>query len=146
MRITRRTTLSGITEIFSLPVRVYYEDTDAGGIVYHASYLRFAERSRTEWLRQHGLDQSHLWEAYDTGFVVASCQIDYHAPGRLDDALHVTCVVSSRGRSSFVMHQQVLKREVALATLRVTLVCVNRELRPCRIPEALEALILNPVR
>ncbi len=81
---------------FSLSVRVYYEDTDAGGVVYYANYLKFCERTRTEWLRALGVAQHALLDEQGVGFVVRSVQADYLAPARLDDALEVSARIASR--------------------------------------------------
>ena len=120
----------------SLPIRIYYEDTDAGGVVYYANYLKFAERARTEWLRSLGIDQSQLRRERGVFFVVRHCEIDYHAPARLDDALIVETHLQQCGNASIAMAQNVRKDggSAPLADISVTLVCVNEQMRPTRIP------------
>jgi acyl-CoA thioester hydrolase len=116
-------------------VRVYYEDTDSGGVVYYANYLKFAERARTEWLRSLGFEQQALWQEREVGFVVKQCQIDYHRPAYLDDLLSLSIALTAQARSTLTMRQEVYRGVQAIATLEITLVCVNRALRPTRIPE-----------
>ena len=91
---------------FSWPVRVYWEDTDAGGIVFYANYLKFFERARTEWLRSLGLEQRHLKDTTGGMFVVSDTQVRYHRPARLDDELIVTARPTEVGRASLTIHQQ----------------------------------------
>jgi acyl-CoA thioester hydrolase len=117
--------------------RVYYEDTDAGGVVYYANYLKFAERARTEWLRSSGFEQRALWQMHKVGFVVKSCTIDYHAPAFLDDVLQVSATVTTSGRSSLTMQQQVKRADTVLASITVVLVCVNSSFKPVRLPDAM---------
>ena len=114
---------------FSLPVRVYYEDTDAGGVVYHANYLRFMERARTEWLRALGFEQDLLAQELGIVFVVASLDIQYRKPARFNDALSVTSSISTVGRVSILFKQEIWReglnnsREL-LTTASVKVVCV----------------------
>jgi acyl-CoA thioester hydrolase len=91
---------------FTWPVRVYYEDTDAGGVVFYANYLKFFERARTEWLRAAGINQQSLSESHRVMFVVKNTAVDYHAPARLDDELKLTVVVERLGRASVQFMQQ----------------------------------------
>jgi acyl-CoA thioester hydrolase len=91
---------------FSWPVRVYWEDTDAGGIVFYANYLKFFERARTEWLRSLGLEQRHLKDTTGGMFVVSDTQVRYHRPAKLDDELIVTARPTEVGRASLTIHQQ----------------------------------------
>jgi acyl-CoA thioester hydrolase len=93
-------------ERFTWPVRVYWEDTDAGGIVFYANYLKFFERARTEWLRSHGLEQRALQEKAGGMFVVSDAQIRYHRPARLDDELLVSAWPTEAGRASMTIQQQ----------------------------------------
>lgn len=90
---------------FTWPVRVYWEDTDAGGIVFYANYLRFFERARTEWLRARGIGQQHLRETEGGLFVVSATDVRYHRPARLDDLLLVTAEVAEAGRASLTIAQ-----------------------------------------
>lgn len=120
-----------------LSVRVYYEDTDAGGIVYHATYLRFAERGRTEFIREIGIDQQKLREETGLGFAVANLSIDYVKPGLLDDVLDVETEAVSVGRVSADFLQTIRRGAETLAVLRVRVACLNSRGRPSRLPEAL---------
>ena len=92
---------------FTFPVRVYWEDTDAGGVVYHVSYLRFMERARSEWLRAMGIDQAALMHNERLQFVVIEAQIRYHRPARFDDELQVSVLVTERGGASVTMIQEI---------------------------------------
>lgn len=124
-----------IGKIFAFPVRVYYEDTDAGGIVYYANYLKFAERARTEFLRALAVCQQNDLEQNQTGFVVRSCHIEYLRSAVLDDALIVTCKVLECGSASATIAQEILRGEEVLATVEVKVVYMNVAThRPTRIP------------
>jgi len=134
---------------FGWPVRVYWEDTDAGGIVFYANYLRFFERARTEWLRSLGLEQQRLREQGAGMFVVTHSDLRYLRPARLDDLLLVTARLSDAGRASLTIEQQVLMPPSA-ASGAPTLLCEGRirvgwvdpnRLRPQRIPADLIALL-----
>lgn len=120
-----------------LTLRVYYEDTDAAGIVYHANYLKFAERGRTELLRLCGISQSELVKTYGMAFAVRDCALDYRAPARLDDLLEVRSrLVELRGAT--LRAQQAIRRGGEdLATLAVRVACVAPNGRPVRMPAAL---------
>lgn len=124
---------------FVLPVRVYYEDTDVSGVVYHANYLRFFERARTEWLRNLGLSQEVLREKHGIAFTVANMQVDFLAPARLDDALEVTVNVSQRKRASLEFGQNIRLASAPaklLARANVRIGCVDvLNFRPCPLPE-----------
>ncbi len=95
-------------QAFSWPVRVYWEDTDAGGIVFYANYLKFFERARTEWLRSRGVEQRAVRERTGGMFVVSDTRVRYHLPARLDDELFVTAWASETGRASMTIQQQAL--------------------------------------
>ena len=121
--------------MFSFQVRVYWEDTDAGGVVYHAQYLAFLERARSEWLRSLGRGQDALRREHDLVFAVRAMQVDFRAPARLDDALQVTCVLRECRRASLVFAQQG-RRDGALlldATVRVAALS-GSDFRPRPIP------------
>lgn len=110
---------------FSWPIRVYYEDTDAGGIVYYANYLKFLERARTEWLRSLGIEQD-TWLAHRLGFVVRQVTMDLLRPARFNDELRVTVVVERLKRASVVFTQQVLdKNGTVFCQAQVKAACVN---------------------
>lgn len=122
---------------FLFPVRIYYEDTDAGGIVYYANYLKFAERARTEYIRALGVRQQDALETEDKfGFVVRHCDIDYLAPAVLDDELVVSCRVTELGGASCTMHQEITRGDQLLVRLDVKAVYVSlRTKKPVRIPK-----------
>lgn len=121
---------------------MYYEDTDAGGVVYHANYLKFAERARTELLRLFGLDHPRLAREEGAAFAVRRCAIDYLAPARLDDVLEVrTRLLGLRG-ASIDLGQRVCRGDGAvLAELEIRLVMLDRRLRPVRLPAPLRAAL-----
>ena len=121
---------------FRLPVRVFYEDTDAAGVVYHANYLRYMERARTEWLRSLGFDQSRLATTHAVRFSVARLELDYRAPARLDDVLEVDVALEQAGRASFVLAQTISIRPGTVACRgRVRIACVDAgSFRPRAIP------------
>lgn len=133
---------------FSWPVRVYYEDTDTGGVVFYANYLKFFERARTEWLRAAGIGQQALTESHRVMFVVKSTAVDYHAPAKLDDELKLTVVVERLGRASVrffqeAWHVQGAHRQL-LAGGRIKVGCVDADtFRPCPIPDAVLERIKN---
>jgi acyl-CoA thioester hydrolase len=116
-------------------IRVYYEDTDAAGIVYYANYLKFAERARTEMMRHAGASHSEMMEAFDTVFAVARCEIDYLKPATLDDLLTVETRVIDVGGAVIRLDQRVLKDGELLARLKIRIACLNRKGRPQRLPE-----------
>jgi acyl-CoA thioester hydrolase len=127
-----------INTVFSLPVRVYFQDTDAGGVVYHANYLNFMERARTEWLRAHGHSNAGLMKEFGLVFVVRSMKLDYLKPALLDDALDVTVQIDDIGRSRISLLQTVLRGAEVLAEAEVHLVCVSLEsFKPVSVPEIL---------
>lgn len=129
---------------FTWPVRVYWEDTDAGGVVYYANYLKFLERARTEWLSHLGLEQDHLAEEAGVVFVVRRVEADYLRAARFNDRLAVRCTLAALNRVSLTMAQQVLRGEEVLLEAVVKVACVERTaFRPVKIPafvmQALEA-------
>jgi acyl-CoA thioester hydrolase len=129
---------------FRLPVRIYWEDTDAGGIVFYANYLKFFERARTEWLRSLGVSQGRLRETTGGMFVVSETSVRYLRPARLDDELLVTARLQETGRASMEIHQQALLQPdgavLAEGSIRIGWV-EAATLRPARIPaNILEAL------
>ncbi|ATQ78358.1 MULTISPECIES: tol-pal system-associated acyl-CoA thioesterase [Massilia] len=126
--------------VFSWPVRVYYEDTDAGGIVFYANYLKFFERARTEWLRAANVGQQALRDQDGAIFVVKNASIDYHAPARLDDELNLTLSIEKLGHASVQFLQQAWHGDVLLASARVKVGCVDAaSLRPRALPDATAA-------
>jgi acyl-CoA thioester hydrolase len=126
-----------MSAVFTWPVRIYYEDTDAGGIVFYANYLKFFERARTEWLRAAGVNQQALAEQDGAIFVVKNASIDYHAPAKLDDVLNLTLSIEKLGRASVQFTQQAWRGEVLLASASVKVGCVDAAtLRPRSLPPA----------
>ena len=119
------------------PLRVYYADTDAGGVVYHARYLDFAERARTEMMRS--IDDGGHYRTDGRGMLilVRSAEIDYRKPAALDDVLTVHTRLLRVGGASFALEQQIWRQDVILAVLKITLVCVNAMGHPTRIPDGL---------
>jgi acyl-CoA thioester hydrolase len=116
----------GVAATFSLPVRVYYEDTDAAGVVYYASYLRFFERCRTEWMRAiTGAGQEDLKTAHGLVFVVKNVNIDYLVPGKLDDQLIIDLAIEHLGRAQAVFRQRARRDKLTLAEGTVQVVCVD---------------------
>jgi acyl-CoA thioester hydrolase len=128
--------------VFRFPVRVYWEDTDAGGVVFYANYLKFFERARTEWLRARGFGQQALREREGLIFVVTDTRVSYRKPARLDDLLEATVAVRSARPASLVIAQQALREGQALAEGEIRIGCVDAaSFRPQRIPtHLLEAL------
>jgi len=126
---------------FSLPVRVYYEDTDAGGIVYYVNYLKFMERARTEWLRVLGFNQVNL----PVLFVVRDVKLSYQLPAVLDDQLEVKVAVADYRGARITFYQQITRNNEVLCSGRIEVACVDREsLRPCRLPETLLQRLPQP--
>jgi len=123
----------------SIKFRVYYEDTDAAGIVYYANYLKFAERGRTELLRSLGFDHVHLREQHDLVFVVRRCTADYRRPARLDDELEVVTAVSSIRGARLAMSQSIRHRGEELVLVEVELAVLSTNLLPRRLPPAVAA-------
>ena len=126
---------------FSWPTRVYWEDTDAGGVVYHAQYLAFLERARTEWLRARGYGQDQLRDSHDLVFAVRAMRIDFRLPARLDDLLQVTVALSECRKASLVIAQRVVREDGTLlvdAEVRVAALRAS-SFKPVAIPEAMYA-------
>lgn len=121
--------------VFEWPVRVYYEDTDAGGVVYYANYLRFMERARTEWLRQLGFGQDALMRESGIVFAVRRVEIEYLRPARLDDALMVETELEALSRVSLGFRQRILRAAAVLSEASVQVVCLDSEkFRPTAMP------------
>lgn len=131
-----------LTQSFSIDLRVYYEDTDAGGVVYYANYFKFMERCRTEWVRSLGYGQAELAVQHQAVFVVRSAQANYLKPARLDDLLRVEMVLETLGRASLSVRQQVIRLDqqgqTVLVTGQIQLACVHPEtFRPVPLPSFL---------
>jgi acyl-CoA thioester hydrolase len=131
--------LDGTAHIY--PVRVFYEDTDAGGLVYHANYLKFAERGRTEMLRLLGVNHSEMAKRYGMGFAVRSCQVEFRRAARLDDLLEVrTRLIELRG-ASIAVEQAVLRGAELIAELVLRIVCLRAQERAMRIPDSVREIL-----
>ena len=131
------------TGVFTFPIRIYWEDTDAGGIVFYANYLKFFERARTEWLRSLGIAQQSLREQTGGVFVVTDAQLHYKRPARLDDQLIVTASLAESGRASLTIQQQAMLVNPHDAQAKPLLLCEGQirigwvdaaSMRPARIP------------
>ncbi|MFX1736076.1 tol-pal system-associated acyl-CoA thioesterase [Paraburkholderia sp. A1RI_3L] len=142
------TSQSGTGTGFMWPIRVYYEDTDAGGIVFYANYLKFFERARTEWLRACGVDQHRLAEEAGALFIVRSTAVDYRAPARLDDVITTLSRIERIGRASVDFAQEAWRDGALLATGNIRVGCVDgATLRPAAIPpRVLDALRRGPAK
>jgi len=127
---------------FSWPVRVYYEDTDAGGIVYNANYLKFLERARTEWLRQLGIEQDQLLQL-GVAFVVRHIDIEFRNAARFNQRLTVSCQVAQQKRASLIFSQEIADETGrTIVTAKVTIACVNiTAMKPIAIPDHVSGVI-----
>ena len=125
--------------MFKKPYRVYYEDTDAGGIMYYANYLKFAERARSDWLREIGCART---EAGVT-FVIRKVNIEYFAPARLDDEILTETSLQNIGSASINMKQEFFIGETKIASADVLVVCVDENIKPTRVPEQIRKQMSN---
>ncbi|HEY1095894.1 MAG TPA: tol-pal system-associated acyl-CoA thioesterase [Alphaproteobacteria bacterium] len=125
-----------MTTPHSHSIRVYYEDTDAQGIVYHTNYLKFAERARTEMLRAVGFNHADLARDEGIVFVMRKAEIDYMAPAKLDDELEVHTSVANIGNASITLEQNIRRNDATLVACRVVLVCISSDGKPVRVPLA----------
>jgi acyl-CoA thioester hydrolase len=126
--------------VFNWTVRVYYEDTDAGGIVYYANYLKFFERARTEWLRSLGIHQQALLDEENVAFVVRSAAVEYLSSARLDDEVTLSLTVEKLGRASVQFAQQARRGETLLSSANVKVGCVDAQtMRPRPLPDSAAA-------
>ena len=124
--------------VYSFPVRVYFENTDAGGVVYHGEYLKFLERARTEWLRHLGFDHHALARDHRIVFVVTHAAVDFAKPARLDDNLAVSVRLETLGKVRCVFNQEIRRDDEVLVKASITVACVTGEnFKPVEIPEAL---------
>ncbi|MEW6561635.1 MAG: tol-pal system-associated acyl-CoA thioesterase [Pseudomonadota bacterium] len=129
-----------MSKVFEWPIRVYFQDTDAGGVTYHASYVNFLERARTEWLRSYGYSNAGMMKELGVMFVVRSLKLDYLRPALLDDMLTATAEVREIGRSRLTLHQTVRRGEMLLLEAEVHLVCVGVEsFKPVSVPDVLRS-------
>ncbi len=125
-------------QVFSMPVRVYFQDTDAGGVVYHASYVNFMERARTEWLRSFGFTNAGLMKELGVVFVVRSLKLDYLKPALLDDLLTVSAQLKEIGRSRVTLHQTMMRGDELLVVGEIHLVSIALDtFKPVSVPDVL---------
>jgi len=131
-----------MTKNFTWPVRVYYEDTDTGGVVYYANYLKFFERARTEWLRSFGLNQDKLAQEDGLIFVVRRALLDFERPARLDDLLEVTVELQKLARVYLDLTQEARCGSQVMARAQIRVACLNlRRFKPVEIPQSLRESI-----
>ena len=136
----------GQAKPFRFPVRVYYEDTDAAGVVYYANYLKFMERARTEWLAALGFPLAAFEREHGVVFVVHRCEIDFRQPARLNDALDVSVEAVKLGASTLKARQDVRRGADVMTSALVTLACLDAaRWRPVRMPALLAAKLENPL-
>jgi acyl-CoA thioester hydrolase len=132
---------------FTHPVRIYWEDTDAGGVVFYANYLKFFERARTEWLRALGFGQQQMRSEQGLMFVVTDVHIRYLQPARLDDELSITVALAEAARATLTLAQAALRGPTLLADSRITLACVEAgSFRPRRLPRSILDALASPPR
>ena len=132
------------THVFQHPVRIYYEDTDTGGIVYYANYLKFAERARTEMLRSFGIENSTLLNEQRIAFAVKECSANYIKPAVLDDELNVVTTVEKVGGASMRLIQDIFRGQEHLVAITVRLACMNIDTgQPGRLPADVRAVMGN---
>lgn len=124
---------------FIFPIRVYIEDTDAGGIVYHANHIKYMERARTEWLRASGI--AHYWHQQDYNFVVHKLAVKYHRPILMDDLIHVSVKILSCKSASFILEQNIYRDNILLVSGEVELACLNKSIKPRKLPQELLYLL-----
>ena len=130
-----------MTKNFIYKFRIYYEDTDSGGVVYYANYLKYLERARSEAIYSLGLTNTKLQKDYGTLIIVKSCNIEYKKPARFEDELEIISSVSTKTKTSFTMKQIIKKDEETISEADVQLVTVNKEGKPVKIPEILQKFL-----
>ena len=130
-----------MSKYFKYKFKIYYEDTDSGGVVYYANYLKYLERARSEAIYSLGLTNIKLQKDYGALIIVKSCNIEYKKPARLEDELNITSSVLSKTKTSFTMLQIIKKNEEIISEATVQLVTVNKEGKPIKIPEILNNLL-----
>ena len=129
-----------MTKIYEYKFKIYYEDTDSGGVVYYANYLKFIERARSEIIKSLGFSNTNLREKFNLFFIVKYCNINYKKPAKLEDELIVFTSVVSLSKTSLVMKQDVKRHDDLVAEAEVCLVAVNMKGKPTKIPEELKKL------
>ena len=130
-----------MSKYFKYKFKIYYEDTDSGGIVYYANYLKYLERARSEAIYSLGLTNTNLQKDHDTLIIVKSCNIEYKKPAKFEDELEIISSILSKTRTSFTMKQIIKKNEEIISEATVQLVTVNKEGKPIKIPEILNNLL-----
>ena len=130
-----------MTKNFIYKFRIYYEDTDSGGVVYYANYLKYLERARSEAIYSSGLTNTKLQKDYGTLIIVKSCNIEYKKPARFEDELEIISSVLTKTKTSFTMKQIIKKHEELISEADVQLVTVNKEGKPVKIPKILEKFL-----
>ena len=126
---------------FKHKVKIYYEDTDSGGVVYYANYLKYLERARSEAIYSLGFTHANLQKDHDTLIIVKSCNIEYKKPAKFEDELEIISSILSKTKTSFTMLQLIKKNEEIISEATVQLVTVNKEGKPIKIPEILNNLL-----
>ena len=138
-RIAVKPTLQPELFVYSFPVRVYYENTDASGVVYHVEYLKFLERARTEWLRHLGFDHQALAREHRVALVVSAIAVDYLKPARLDDSVAVSVRLESLGKVRCVFAQEIRREDEILVRAKATVACVGAQtFKPSEFPDSLK--------
>jgi len=130
-----------MSKYFKYKFKIYYEDTDSGGIVYYANYLKYLERARSEAIYSLGLTNTNLQKDHDTLIIVKSCNIEYKKPAKFEDELEIISSTLSKTKTSFTMLQIIKKNEEIISEATVQLVTVNKEGKPIKIPEILNNLL-----
>ncbi len=130
-----------MSKYFKYKFKIYYEDTDSGGIVYYANYLKYLERARSEAIYSLGLTNTNLQKDHDTLIIVKSCNIEYKKPAKFEDELEIISSVLTKTKTSFTMKQIIKKHEELISEATVQLVTVNKEGKPIKIPEILNNLL-----
>ena len=130
-----------MTKAHIFPLRVYFEDTDSGGIVYYANYLRFAERARTEMLRNVGIESGHLMREDNISLTVKTCQVDYQKPAYLDDTLQVHSWIIKVGSASLNVEQMIKCNGDELVNIQIKLACMAMDGKPARLPDKLRSTL-----
>lgn len=140
--------MESATAPFELPIRVYFQDTDAGGVVFHGTYLNFLERARTEWLRTFGIELPAWTAANGLLFIVRRVELAYRAPAKLDNLLRVSAALKTCGRAQLTLTQQVIRDNMILVDGTVNLACVSSDgLRPMPLPDSIyRQLVPDAVR
>ena len=130
-----------MSKYFKYKFKIYYEDTDSGGIVYYANYLKYLERARSEAIYSLGLTNTNLQKDHDTLIIVKSCNIEYKKPAKFEDELEIISSILSKTKTSFTMLQIIKKNDEIISEATVQLVTVNKEGKPIKIPEILNNLL-----